>query len=244
MYAMRSYEFARVQAARPALSRDERGLVPARVRYSGQRPGRRIWVEFDGAFRRRAGLCERLLYRPQRQRLRAVSIRPHGLSGLRRRRTTSSLRVDASFGDGWFYEGAGIYRHVWLTKTDALHLGKWESYVRAEVNGNSATLDARHRGRRTKASRPRIAKVSWQILDAAGKTVATAEAPAQSIAVDGSATFTATAKLANPALWSVDEPNLYSAIVTVESGRQGARCGAGELRRAHGEVRLPTRASS
>ena len=31
------------------------------------------------------------------------------------------------------------------------------------------------------------AKVSWQILDAAGKTVATAEAPAQSIAVDGTA---------------------------------------------------------
>ena len=39
-------------------------------------------------------------------------------------------RVDASFGDGWFYEGAGIYRHVWLTKTDALHLGRWESWVR------------------------------------------------------------------------------------------------------------------
>ena len=30
--------------------------------------------------------------------------------------------------------------------------------------------------------------------------------------------FTATAKLANPALWSVDQPNLYQAIVTVESG--------------------------
>ncbi len=26
------------------------------------------------------------------------------------------VRVDASFGDGWFYEGAGIYRHVWLTR--------------------------------------------------------------------------------------------------------------------------------
>ena len=49
------------------------------------------------------------------------------------RRTTSSLRVDASFGDGWFYEGAGIYRHVWLTKTDAVHLGRWESTVRAAV---------------------------------------------------------------------------------------------------------------
>jgi beta-galactosidase len=61
------------------------------------------------------------------------------------------------------------------------------------------------------------AKVSWQILDTAGKTMATAEAAAQSIAADGVATFTATAKLADPALWSVESPNLYSAIVTVEA---------------------------
>ncbi len=47
------------------------------------------------------------------------------------------VRMDASFGDGWFYEGAGIYRHVWLTKTDALHLGNWESTVRTSVKGNS-----------------------------------------------------------------------------------------------------------
>ena len=62
------------------------------------------------------------------------------------------------------------------------------------------------------------ARVSWQIVDAAGKTVATAEAAAQQVAIDGSATFTATAKLANPALWSVDAPNLYAALVTVEAG--------------------------
>ena len=48
------------------------------------------------------------------------------------------LRVDASFGDGWFYEGAGIYRHVWLTKTDALHLGKWDSTVRPEATDGKA----------------------------------------------------------------------------------------------------------
>ncbi|MDE3188922.1 MAG: DUF4982 domain-containing protein [Acidobacteriota bacterium] len=127
------------------------------------------------------------------------------------------VRVDASFGDGWFYEGAGIYRHVWLTKTDALHLGKWESTVRTAVSGNGATLTlgtvVQNEGKQAES-----AKVTWQILDAAGKTVATAEAPAQSIAADGPATFAATAKLPNAKLWSVDEPNLYSAIVTVESG--------------------------
>jgi len=127
------------------------------------------------------------------------------------------IRVDASFGDGWFYEGAGIYRHVWLTKTDALHLGKWESTVRGAVSGGAATLSL---GTLVvnEGAQAESAKVSWRIVDEAGKTVATAEAAPQSIAVDGSATFTATAKLANPELWSVDAPHLYSAIVTVEAG--------------------------
>jgi beta-galactosidase len=127
------------------------------------------------------------------------------------------VRVDASFGDGWFYEGAGIYRHVWLTKTDPLHLVKWESVVRSAISGNTATLSLStvvlNEGKQ--AENP---KVTWQILDAEGKTVATAEAPAQSVEVDAAVTYSAAAKLMDPKLWSVDDPNLYSAIVTVEGG--------------------------
>lgn len=125
-------------------------------------------------------------------------------------------RVDAAFGDGWFYEGAGIYRHVWLTKTDTLHLGKWESYVRADLSNKTATLSLGtvvvNDGAQSESAR-----VTWKIVDTAGKTVATAEAAAQTIAADGSVSFTATAKLTNPVLWSIDEPNLYAAVVTVES---------------------------
>jgi beta-galactosidase len=125
-------------------------------------------------------------------------------------------RVDASFGDGWFYEGAGIYRHVWLTKTDPLHLGKWDSVVRSEVGAEGATLSLTtiivNEGKQQES-----ANVSWQILDAGGKVVAKAETPAQTLPVDGWAAFTTSAKIANPSLWSVDEPNLYTAIVTVES---------------------------
>jgi len=125
------------------------------------------------------------------------------------------VRMDASFGDGWFYEGAGIYRHVWLTKTDNLHLGQWESYVRSEVKGSVATLSlgtvVENRGTKQESAR-----VRWQILDASGKTVATADAAAQTVAPDGSTTYAATAKLANPALWSPETPVQYSAILTVE----------------------------
>ena len=128
-----------------------------------------------------------------------------------------TLRVDASFGDGWFYEGAGLYRHVWLTKTDALHLGKWESVVRSDLKGGTATLSLNTLVQ-NEGSQLESARVTWKILDSDGKTVATAESAPQSVAVDVSVSFTATARLAAPKLWSVDAPNLYTAIVTVESG--------------------------
>lgn len=127
------------------------------------------------------------------------------------------VRVDASYGDGWFYEGAGIYRHLWLSKTDPLHLGKWESTVRAELGGDDATVSLGtivvNEGNNNETT-----FVSWQILDAGGKSVAEAVAPAQKIVVDGTGRFEATVKIPQPALWSVEAPNLYSAVVTVKSG--------------------------
>jgi len=126
------------------------------------------------------------------------------------------VRMDASFGDGWFYEGAGIYRHVWLVKQDTLHLGQWESYVRTRVEGNTAALSLGAVVQNTGGDAEN-ARVRWQIQDAEGKTVATAEAPAQPVAADSAATFTATAKFSSPALWSPETPHLYSAIVTVET---------------------------
>ncbi|MBV8674474.1 MAG: beta-galactosidase, partial [Acidobacteriaceae bacterium] len=177
--------------------------------------GRRIWVEFDGAMRDVVVFVNGCFigrndngYAPFRFDL--TDFLNYGAKNF------IVLRVDASFGDGWFYEGAGIYRHVWLTKTDSVHLGKWESVVRSTVTDGSAAL-ALATIVQNEGKQAANAKVSWKILDASGATVATAEAPAQSIPVDGSGSYTATAKLAKPAVWSVDEPNLYSAIVTVEA---------------------------
>lgn len=126
------------------------------------------------------------------------------------------VRVDASFGDGWFYEGAGIYRHVWLVKTDPVHLAQWETTIRSTLNGKSAAL-ALSTIVQNESNQSVAAKVSWRILDANGTTVATAESPSQPIAPDGTSTYVANAGLTNPALWSVSEPNLHSAVVTVEA---------------------------
>ncbi|MGC1645748.1 MAG: beta-galactosidase GalA [Candidatus Sulfotelmatobacter sp.] len=178
--------------------------------------GRRITVEFDGAFRSALVFLNGYFigrndngYAPFRFDV-SDFLNCGGKNFL-------VVRMDASFGDGWFYEGAGIYRHVWLTKTDALHLGSWDSTVRTSVKGNVATLSlatvVQNQGQQAESCR-----VRWQILDAAGKVVGTADSVPQSVTADGSAGFTGTTSIASPALWSPETPNLYSAVVTVEAG--------------------------
>jgi beta-galactosidase len=126
------------------------------------------------------------------------------------------VRMDASFGDGWFYEGAGIYRHVWLSKTDLLHLARWETYIRPTVKGNSATI-AMGTVVQNQGTAAESCRVRWQILDHSRKVVATADSPPQSVPPDASVTFSASASVSNPALWSPETPNLYAAVATVEA---------------------------
>src|ERR1035437_5949178 len=161
--------------------------------------GRRIWIEFDGAFRDVMVFVNGCFvgrsnngYVPFRFDL--TDFLAYGAKNY------IVLRVDASFGDGWFYEGAGIYRHVWLTKTDAVHLGKWESVVRSSVNGNAAML-ALSTIVENEGDKTVNAKVKRRIVDRQGTTVATAETSEQSVEEDGSATFRATARLVHPELW-------------------------------------------
>jgi len=175
--------------------------------------GRRIWIEFDGVFRDAQVFVNGCYignnengYVPFRFDL--TDFLSYGAKNF------IVVRVDARYGDGWFYEGAGIYRHVWLTKMDALHLGRWESVVRSSLTENSAKL-ALDTIVENEGWQAEEVHVSWQILDSAGKTVATAEASAQRIDVDGSSRFSASAQLLHPELWSIEQPNLYTAIVKV-----------------------------
>ena len=44
------------------------------------------------------------------------------------------VRVEATLSDGWFYEGAGIYRHAWLVKTAPVHVKQWGTFVRSTLS--------------------------------------------------------------------------------------------------------------
>jgi beta-galactosidase len=127
------------------------------------------------------------------------------------------VRTDASFGDGWFYEGAGIYRHVWLRKTDALHLKAWESYVRSSVHNGGATLRVRAVVENAKPV-AESASVRWRIFDPTGKEVAQGGGGHSNVDGGSWAEFSNEIAIPSPSLWSPETPNLYSALLTVESG--------------------------
>ncbi|MDR3734584.1 MAG: beta-galactosidase GalA [Acidobacteriaceae bacterium] len=127
-----------------------------------------------------------------------------------------SLRVDASLHEGWFYEGAGIYRHVWLTKTAPLHLTQWGTQVQSNVTGDIAELkistEVANDGKNT-----RRCNVRSKVTDSSGKTVATAQSLAMDIAAGAKEVFSSSMKMHMPALWSLESPNLYRLTSTVES---------------------------
>ncbi len=128
-----------------------------------------------------------------------------------------ALRVNATLGDGWFYEGAGIYRHVWLIKSGPLHFVEWGTYVRSEVTGAAAQVKLGSEVR-NHSDRPQAVRVVWRLLDHTGATAATAQSEEFTVPAWGMHTFQGQTALRNPSLWSIENPTLYQAVATVQAG--------------------------
>jgi beta-galactosidase len=129
---------------------------------------------------------------------------------------TLVVRVDATENEGWFYEGAGIYRHVWLVKTDPLHVAQWGNFISSSVAAKSAKLSVKTEVQND-SDIARNCRVTSRIVDAAGRTVATAQSKRMTIEPRALLELSYEATVANPALWSIEQPNLYRAVTSVES---------------------------
>src|SRR5665647_2838131 len=92
--------------------------------------GEKISIEFDGIFRNSTVWVNGHLlgnhlsgYTPSNYDL--SDFLRYGNEG----KNAILVKVDATQPEGWYYEGCGIYRHVWLVKTDKLHVGRFGTYV-------------------------------------------------------------------------------------------------------------------
>lgn len=177
---------------------------------------RRITVEFDGAYRETMVVCNGFYVGRHSGGYDPFSfdvtdfVNPGG-------RNVLLVRVDATLSDGWFYEGAGIYRHVWLVKTNPVHVKKWGTFVAADVRSVEAILSIRTEVNNDGHDAAN-ARVVSTILDPAGKAVAKdATAPA-AIASQGEQIYEQKITVARPLLWSLEERNLYTLVTEVRAG--------------------------
>lgn len=129
-----------------------------------------------------------------------------------------TVRVDATQYEGWFYEGAGIYRHVWLEQYDNLHVENLGGiFIYSSHNKDQATVTVE-----TSVINETLLKaggeVSVSILDQKGKLITTSAAQSFELGVNGLSKQKHTLTIPNPTLWDLDNPYRYRAQVTVRSG--------------------------
>jgi len=137
------------------------------------------------------------------------------------RKNVLTVRVDASQYEGWFYEGAGIYRHVWLIKHAPLHIPPYGVFVAPQLEGASARIDIETRVRNEQDADVHCT-VRSIVLDERGRTVADVASEPLSLGGRGETTVRQQAKVQEPLLWSLETPHLYKLISLVESGGSAA----------------------
>ncbi len=113
-----------------------------------------------------------------------------------------------------WYTGSGIYRHVWLTTTNPVHIANWGTYITTpEVSDEKAVVNVRTKVI-NKGSAEANVRLRIKIVDPAGRTVGSIEATSN-ITPNARQKFNQKLNVKSPSLWSVDSPNLYYAIQEV-----------------------------
>ncbi|HLP06228.1 MAG TPA: beta-galactosidase GalA [Paludibacter sp.] len=132
---------------------------------------------------------------------------------------TVAVRVDASIEEGWYYEGAGIYRHVWLNKTDRLHVAQYGVFVSSELEGDNAELTVRTKVENQYAQLKDFS-IEQTLLDAANQPVVSKKL--ENISLNGNLENTYYQKIAleKPTLWSLEDPYLYKLKTSILAGGQ------------------------
>jgi beta-galactosidase len=126
-----------------------------------------------------------------------------------------AVRADATMEEGWFYEGAGIYRHVWLNKTNELHVVPNGTFVTTQVKDNEATVNTTATITNNYKNE-RVFNIEETILDAAGKVVTFGEIKNVTLPSFTTGDFISKLAVTNPKLWSLETPYLHKLVTVIK----------------------------
>jgi beta-galactosidase len=182
--------------------------------------GKHLWLQFDGIFRDSRVWVNGFYLggEPSGYAVQTYDISEYLNYG---GENIVCVRADASLEEGWFYEGAGIYRHVWLNKASSLHVAPFGTFVRAEFLGDSDNcddvfLDIDTEVRNMSAAATGTAYIlRHTLMDASGSKAAYCEVEGETLSGKDSDNTNVRMKVENPHLWSCEDPYLYTLVTEV-----------------------------
>ena len=136
------------------------------------------------------------------------------------------VRVDATLEEGWFYEGAGIYRHVWLNKASKVNVAPFGTFAYAEfaapyVLRGDAGPDLRSAALHIETTVQNMGTetatytLKHRLTDASGMEVGSCESGGAMIEAKDSHESHGVIHVENPHLWSCDDPYMYEVMTEV-----------------------------
>jgi len=168
--------------------------------------GKRLWLEFDGVFRNATIIVNGFILKQHGSGYTSFQVDISDFLNTDDTPNILVVRVDASEGEGWFYEGAGIYRHVWLVKTHPVHIPQWGVVVRGRTNGEVEIFSRVQND----SDKPVRVSIAPRITDATGKIYSLPILTAVTVPAHSGKTFSETnLKIDTPVLWDIDNPHLY-----------------------------------
>ena len=135
-----------------------------------------------------------------------------------------AIRLDNPPESSRWYPGGGLYRNIWLTRTNPVHIAQWGTRVTTpEVSAASARVALEISIDNAMATPSTVEAVTRiYALDAKGRrsggAVATTAPASITVPARASATTSASATIANPRLWGPaprQRPNRYVAVTTL-----------------------------
>jgi beta-galactosidase len=136
-----------------------------------------------------------------------------------------AIRLDNPPDSSRWYPGGGLYRNVWLTKANPVHVGQWGTFITTrDVSSSAATIDLEVNIDNDSNNDANVEAVTQIfVLDAEGKktggAVADFEPVKAQIAAGKKTSVRGSAVIKNPRLWGpppTQTPNRYIAVTALQ----------------------------
>lgn len=180
--------------------------------------GKKLFIDFDGVY-----MNAKVWINGHE-----LGQRPYGYSSFRYDLTPHlnyggdnvvAVRVDNSDQpNSRWYSGCGIYRHVYLVKTDNIHVSHWGTWINAEVQASGAAVFKLDVELDNETGKSKKVTVVNTLLDASGKAVGSSSSAVKLSAGASRKVVSQSLTLKNPQLWSVERPYIYKVRTQVKVG--------------------------